>query len=156
MESMASYFSTGVAGAITLSVIAFSTVFLVLTGLTFIILGVRLLAAPFEGRGKVPDKKKPGAPPKASSKAPGPSSTVAAVQPSAPPATVSQAGDTGRIVAAITAALVSYRQDQDFQISSIVPEGQASGKAGRPASLWKQTGMVENLASLDRQIWRSS
>jgi len=154
MESMASYFSTGITGAITLSTIAFCTVFLVLTGLTFIILGVRLLAAPFEGRGKGSDKK-PGPPPRSAPKAQGPASTGAAVQPSAPPAAVRpESGDTGRIVAAITAALVSYRQDQDFQISSIVPEGRGTGISGRPASLWKQTGMVENLAPLDRQIWR--
>ncbi len=155
MESIASYFSTGVAGAITLSTIAFSTVFLVLLGLTFIILGVRLLAAPFEGRGKGPDKKTRGTL-KAAPKAQGSSSSGAAVKPSAPPASVSQAsGDTGRTVAAITAALVSYRQGEDFRISSIVPEGHVSGQSGRPASLWKQTGMVENLAPLGRQIWRS-
>lgn len=154
MESMASYFSTGVSGAMTLSVIAFSTVFLVLTGLTFIILGVRFLAAPFEGRGKGTGKK-PGVPPRAAPKAQGPTSTGAAVQPTAPPVAGSQAsGDRGRVVAAITAALVSYRQGEDFRISSIVPERHGSGISGRPASLWKQTGIVENLAPLGRQIWR--
>lgn len=143
MESMSSYFSTGIAGAISLSTIAFVTVFCVLGGLTFIIVGVRYLAAAFE-RGSAPGGKGGS---RASS--PPASAPPAASKPEA--STAQPSADRGRVIAAITGALLSAGSS-GFRIKSITPVGT---QGGRPAgSFWKQAALIEGLSSLDRQVWK--
>jgi len=139
---MSSYFSTGIAGAISLSTIAFVTVFCVLGGLTFIIVGVRYLAAAFE-RGSEPGGK-------GSSRASSPSTSAptAAAKPEVSPAQPS--ADRGKVIAAITGALLSAGS-AGFRIKSITPVGTHGRTAG---SFWKQAALMEGLSTLDRQVWK--
>jgi len=145
MESMSSYFSTGIAGAISLSTIAFVTVFCVLGGLTFIIVGVRYLAAAFE-RGSEPGGKGSKGSSRASS--PSTSAPTAAAKPEVSPAQPS--ADRGKVIAAITGALLSAGS-AGFRIKSITPVGTHGRTAG---SFWKQAALMEGLSTLDRQVWK--
>jgi hypothetical protein len=146
MESMSSYFSTGIAGAISLSTIAFVTVFCVLGGLTFIIVGVRYLAAAFE-RGSTPGG--PGG--KGSSRASSPSTSAPTAAAKPEVSSAQPSADRGKVIAAITGALLSAGSS-GFRIKSITPAGT---QGGRPAgSFWKQAALMEGLSSLDRQVWK--
>ena len=146
MESMSSYFSTGIGGAISLSTIAFVTVFAVLTGLTFIIMGVRILASPFQGgppAGRGSSTSKPSPAPK-----PAPPAAVKQGAAQAP----ASAGTDPRILAAITAAIAAGTSGS-FRISSVTPARTQS--AGRTYSMWRQASRLEGFEKLDRQVWKS-
>lgn len=148
MESMSSYFSTGISGAISLSTIAFVTVFSVLTGLTFIIMGVRILAAPFQGGSKsAPPKSK--TPPRQAA----PAAPAATEQKAQPPA--SGTSDP-RLLAVITAAIAASTSGS-FRISRVTPaQGPAAGSAaGSTFSMWRQASRMESFEQLPRQVWKS-
>ncbi|MBQ2616131.1 MAG: OadG family protein [Synergistaceae bacterium] len=115
----------GLSGAINVSVVAFSIVFGVLFVLTGVIYGMRLFA------GSGDEKKNDVAPSKPSSPAP-----------MAKPAPVkAQSADKAKIVAAITAAIVEFTGNSNFQILSVQPE-----VTGIPmdywTARWKTAGMI--------------
>ncbi|MBQ7170567.1 MAG: OadG family protein [Synergistaceae bacterium] len=120
----------GLAGAVNVSIVAFSIVFGVLLVLTGVIYGMKL----FAGSG---DEKKNDVAPSKPSPAP---------MPSAKPASVTaQSADKAKIVAAITAAIVEFTGTSDFRVVSVQPE--AGGTVtGIPmdywTARWKTAGMI--------------
>ncbi|MBQ3398845.1 MAG: OadG family protein [Synergistaceae bacterium] len=115
----------GLSGAINVSVVAFSIVFGVLFVLTGVIYGMRLFA------GSGDEKKNDVAPSKPS--APAPMAKPAPVK--------AQSADKAKIVAAITAAIVEFTGNSNFQILSVQPE-----VTGIPmdywTARWKTAGMI--------------
>lgn len=120
----------GLAGAINVSIVAFSIVFGVLLVLTGVIYGMKL----FAGGG---EKKNDVVPTKPSS-SPAPAKPAASVSSSAGAASV----DNKKIIAAITAAIVEFTGSADFRILSVEAErpGQISGDFW--TSRWKTAGML--------------
>lgn len=122
----------GLAGAVNVSVVAFSIVFGVLLALTGVIFGMKL----FAGGGEKKNDVAPALVKKPSSPAP---STPKPVTASAP-----IAGDKAKIVAAITAAIVEFTGTSDFRILSVQPE--AGGMNGIPmdywTARWKTAGII--------------
>ena len=109
----------GLAGAVNVSIVAFSIVFGVLLVLTMVIFGMRIFAG---GEEKKNDSvSKPAAPVK----------TVQAVK-AAPTA------DKAKIVAAITAAIVEFTGNSNFRILSIEAEHGSDYWTSR----WKAAGMI--------------
>jgi len=140
MQSMASHFAEGVGGALSLAFIAFSTVFLVLGGLTLIIMGVKYLSVLVERK----PVGKPPAPPK-----PKPvSGAVGSTSPQAPASGVT-GQDRKKVIAAIAGALLAC--GEGARIKSIRPVG-LQGTAG--LTMWKQAGLMEGLKKLDRNLWK--
>ena len=120
----------GIAGAVNVSIVAFSIVFGVLLALTGVIYGMKL----FAGSG---DEKKNDVAPSKPSPAPAPSAKPAPV--------VAQSADKAKIVAAITAAIVEFTGTSDFRVVSVQPE--AGGIVpGIPmdywTARWKAAGMI--------------
>ena len=119
----------GLAGAINVSIVAFSIVFGVLLVLTGVIYGMKLFAGG--------DEKKNDVVPAKPSSSPAPARPV---QAAAPVASV----DNKKIIAAITAAIVEFTGSSDFRILSVEAE------AGRPGQIpgdfwtsrWKTAGML--------------
>lgn len=97
----------GLAGAINVSVVAFSIVFGVLLVLTGVIFGMKLFAGSSQ-----PEKKNDVKP-----VSPAPSS-----KPVTPAKAVTPSADKAKIIAAITAAIVEFTGNADFQILSVQPE----------------------------------
>ena len=127
----------GLAGAVNVSIVAFSIVFGVLLVLTGVIYGMKL----FAGSG---DEKKNDVAPSKPSPAP---------MPSAKPASVTaQSADKAKIVAAITAAIVEFSGTSNFRILSVQAEGQ-----GVPGdfwtSRWKTAGMLALNANRLNRKW---
>ena len=118
----------GLSGAINVSVVAFSIVFVVLLVLTGMIFAMRL----FAGSGE--EKKNDVAPAKP---APAPVKAAPVTAVKAPVANT----DKAKIVAAITAAIIEFTGGSDFRILSVQPEN-----AGVPGdywtSRWKTAGML--------------
>lgn len=112
----------GLAGAINVSIVAFSIVFGVLLVLTGVIYGMKLFA------GSGDEKKNDVAAPK-----PAPVKVQAPVQ-----------ADKARIVAAITAAIVEFTGNSNFQIVSVQPEGNMSNMIPMDywTARWKTVGMI--------------
>ncbi len=129
----------GLAGAVNVSIVAFSIVFGVLLVLTGVIYGMKL----FAGSG---DEKKNDVASKPST--PAPSKPVQAVKTSVPAAGT----DMSKIVAAITAAIVEFTGSSDFRILSVQQEGH-----GVPAdywtSRWKTAGMLGLNANRLNRKW---
>ncbi|MDD4836359.1 MAG: OadG family protein [Dethiosulfovibrio sp.] len=121
----------GAGGAISLSVIAFSIVFLVLMGLTAIIYGIRIVVEMKGGISK----------PKVASV-----SSPAKGQATSPQVKSSHSGISDEVVAAITGALVA-KVGCGFRILSVKPqlEGNSDG--------WTSCGRFEGLEGLDRSPW---
>lgn len=125
----------GASGAISLSLIAFSIVFMVLLGLTAIIYGIRFVVEFRSSSSKpkpvtVPVKK---------------SVSTSNSRPSAS----SASGLSDEIVAAITGALVA-KMGGGFRILSVTPttEGYVDG--------WTSWGRFEGLEGLDRSPWATN
>ena len=118
----------GIAGAVNVSIVAFSIVFGVLLVLTGMIFAMRL----FAGSG---EEKKNDVAPNKPAPAPVKAAPVQAVSASVP------SSDKAKIVAAITAAIVEFTGGSDFRILSVQPEN-----AGMPGdywtSRWKTAGML--------------
>ena len=117
----------GLSGAVNVSIVAFSIVFGVLLVLTGVIYGMKLFA------GSGGEKKNDVAPAKPSSPAP--------VAKPAPGSLKAQSADKAKIVAAITAAIVEFTGNSNFQILSVQPE-----VTGIPmdywTARWKTAGMI--------------
>ena len=97
----------GLAGAVNVSVVAFSIVFGVLLVLTGVIFGMRLFAGSGEKKNDVAQKPVSHAP---SAK---PVTIAKSVTPSA---------DKAKIIAAITVAIVEFTGTSDFRVLSVQPE----------------------------------
>ena len=119
----------GLAGAINVSIVAFSIVFGVLLVLTGVIFGMRLFAGASEEKKNDVTPNKPAVPAK-----PAVATTKAAVSGS----------DKAKIVAAITAAIIEFTGSQDFRILSVTQEGAAVPGDSRSVwtSRWKTAGML--------------
>ena len=124
----------GLAGAINVSIVAFSIVFGVLLVLTGTIFAMKL----FAGSGAEKKNEVTPAPAKPAAK---PAAPVAQIS---PVAQVSQI-DNKKLVAAITAAIVKFSGSNNFRILSVTPEAQGFAAASatfRPVSRWKTAGML--------------
>ena len=130
----------GIAGAINVSVVAFSIVFGVLLVLTGVIYGMKLFAGGGEKKNDVASAK-PSASPK-----PAP---VLAKSVSTP----APAGDKAKIVAAITAAIIEFTGSADFRIVSVQPEGQGQVARDYWTSRWKTAGMLNLNANRLNRKW---
>ena len=128
----------GVGGALTMSIIAFSVVFLVLGVLSGIIYGIKYMATALE-------RKKGGG----SGTAPAPVAPAAAVQ-AAPAA--SGGSDKGRLLAVISAAVAAV-EGPGARITSVRPSGGAAALAPRGGLEWKRVGIIETLGGLSRD-WK--
>ena len=115
----------GLAGAVNVSIVAFSIVFGVLLVLTGVIFGMRI----FAGSG---DEKKNDVSSKPS-------------VPAAKPAQIAKAPaisvDKGKIIAAITAAIIEFTGSSDFKILSVEAEQQTVSRDFW-TSRWKTAGML--------------
>ncbi len=132
---------SGIAGAFTMSVIAFTVVFLVLGGLSAIIYGIKYLAA---GLGS----KKVTLPPGGKSSA----SPLTAPAPSAPasvlPPSSGTSPDRGRLLAVLAAA-VAASSGRAMSIRTVTPVPVSAGCGGE----WKRMGIAESHAALYRD-WK--
>jgi Na+-transporting methylmalonyl-CoA/oxaloacetate decarboxylase gamma subunit len=128
----------GVGGALTMSIIAFSVVFLVLGGLSGIIYGIKYMATALE-------RKKGGG----SGTAPAPVAPAAAVQ-TVPVA--AGGSDKGRLLAVISAAVAAV-EGPGARITSVRPSGGAAALAPRGGLEWKRVGIIETLGGLSRD-WK--
>ena len=134
---------SGIGGAFTMSIIAFTVVFLVLGGLSGIIYGIKYLAA---GLG---NKKAPLPPGGKTSSASLPAASVptASAVPSIPP-TPDSSPDRGRLLAVLAAA-VAATSGRGGVIRSVTPLP-AFPRGGEE---WKRMGIVEGHAALSRN-WK--
>lgn len=125
----------GIGGAFTLSLIAFSMVFLVLCGLTAVIYGIQYLAGGIEG-------KKSGGDGTVKAPAPAPAA------PAAPALSISPAGD-GKLMAVLAAAVAAV-EGGGGRITSVRP-----GAFHSPAGTleWRRTAIFEGLGGLSRD-WK--
>ena len=129
----------GIAGAVNVSIVAFSIVFGVLLVLTGVIYGMKLFAGGGEKKNDVVPAKPSGSP--APKPAPAKSVNV--------PAT----GDKAKIVAAITAAIVEFTGSSEFRILSVQPEGQQGVGRDFWTSRWKTAGMLNLNANRLNRKW---
>ncbi len=127
---------SGIGGAFTISIIAFSVVFLVLGGLSGVIFGIKYMAAALE-------KKKETPPPV------GGGGGAPAVSASAPPAPARGSAD-GRLMAVLAAAVAASGVS-----GRIVGVSPAPGSRVRPASVigWKGAAVAENMSPFGRD-WK--
>jgi Na+-transporting methylmalonyl-CoA/oxaloacetate decarboxylase gamma subunit len=120
-------------GAAALAFIAFSVVFLVLIGLTFIIFAVRYMAAVIErgtgGSGPIPSKPQKAAPKPAPEK----------------PASTGGASPDGALIAAIAAAVAASGGGVVTAVRKTTPIGRAVGHGGN----WKLAGRSELMEGMD-------
>jgi Na+-transporting methylmalonyl-CoA/oxaloacetate decarboxylase gamma subunit len=133
LTRLAERFSEGMGGAAALAFIAFSVVFLVLIGLTFIIFAVRYMAAVVErgkgGSGPTPSKPQKAAPKRAPEK----------------PATTGGASPDGTLIAAIAAAVAASGGGVVTSVRKTTPIGRAMGHGGN----WKLAGRSELMEGMD-------
>jgi Na+-transporting methylmalonyl-CoA/oxaloacetate decarboxylase gamma subunit len=133
LTRLAERFSEGMGGAAALAFIAFSVVFLVLIGLTFIIYAVRYMAAVVErgkgGSGPVPSKPQKAAPKRAPEK----------------PASTGGASPDGALIAAIAAAVAASGGGVVTAVRKATPIGRAVGHGGN----WKLAGRSELMEGMD-------
>ena len=140
---MGNQFSNGIGGALSLALIAFSTVFLVLGGLTLIICCVKYLADAIGRMGKQGSPPSKGgrvvkaAPPKAS---PGPVTSAPA-----PSAT-----EGGKLAAVISAAILAST-GRAVRIKSIIPAGR--GIRGTLSGGWRASALLENYQGMVKDPW---
>ena len=127
----------GIAGAVNVSIGAFSIVFGVLLVLTGVIYGMRLFAGGSEKKNDVAPAAKPSGSP----------------APKAAPVKSAPAGDKAKIVAAITAAIVEFTGSADFRILSVQPEGQQGVSRDYWTSRWKTAGMLTLNANRLNRKW---
>jgi Na+-transporting methylmalonyl-CoA/oxaloacetate decarboxylase gamma subunit len=120
---------TGVGGAFTISLIAFSVVFLVLGGLSAVIYGIKYMASGLEKKKVEPPKSGGGAP---ASSAPAPSAPASGNGPllAVLAAAVAAAGERGRITGVSLAGGVGARP--------------------APVGMWKSAGIMEGVRTLGR------
>ena len=132
MNSISSNF-VGVSGGLLMSIIAFSIVFLVIVGLMFVMMGVKMLAAAIDGAGKAASVPAPAAP---SSGAP-----AAAVS---APAVVAAAEDDSELAAVIPAAIAAVCGGSARVIAFSPTQTQ-----GGSSTLWRASGRFQNSEGFD-------
>lgn len=123
----------GVGGAFTLTIIAFTVVFLVLGGLTGIIYGIKYLAGGLERKQRGGSAPAPAAP-----SAPAPASAPAS------------AGGDGRLLAVIAGAVAAYGGGK-YSVTSVRPAGSARAPLGGDA--WRQAAIYQSLGGINRE-WK--
>ena len=133
----------GLAGAVNVSVVAFSIVFGVLLVLTGVIFAMRLFAGS-------PEKKNDVKPAPKLPSSPKPVQPVTIAKAQAPSA------DKAKIIAAITAAIVEFTGSNDFRVVSV--QAEASGiPNGIPmdywTARWKTAGILGLNASRLNRKW---
>jgi Na+-transporting methylmalonyl-CoA/oxaloacetate decarboxylase gamma subunit len=130
MTTIHDHLGSGVGGALTMSIIAFSVVFMVLGGLSAVIYGIKYMAAGME--------KKKARPPEGGG-------SVGAAAPAPAPVSARPTGD-GRLLAVLSAAVAATGER-----GRVVGYGPA-GVAARPApvGMWKSAGIVEGVQPLCR------
>ncbi|GAB1400471.1 hypothetical protein MASR2M17_00140 [Aminivibrio sp.] len=134
---------SGIGGAFTMSIIAFTVVFLVLGGLSAIIYGIKYLAI---GVGNKKDS--PGGGGKPQSAPPAPSKAAPGAQaPASPPSLSAAAPDRGRLLAVLTAAIAAAE--------GRVPVIRSVTRAVSPRGTeeWKRMGIIEGHCTLSRN-WK--
>lgn len=128
---MGNQFSNGITGAVSLALIAFTTVFLVLGGLTLIIYCVKYIAALGGGLGKGEGNQG-----KQASSPAGRAAGAGARAASAPPVAIKGKGEEeGRLAAVISAALAAAL-GRGVKIKKISKAAPAAGEGSR-LSGWK-------------------
>ncbi|HPC75697.1 MAG TPA: OadG family protein [Synergistales bacterium] len=128
---IAEQFSHGIGGPIALSLIAFSTVFIVLVALTLTIMAIRYLA--------VVSERKPSKP-----EGPGPKTSPAPPAPPAPPAFTPPAGPDKNVTAAvIAAALAASGIGRPLSLRPLEVIGR-----GKPTA-WKMAGRMDLLEGFE-------
>ena len=135
---------SGISGAFTMSIIAFTVVFLVLGGLSAIIYGIKYLAAGLANK-KVtlpPGGKAPGAVSPASSAVSSPAPAPSLPLPSG------SSPDRGRLLAVLAAAVAASTGRAGI-IRSVTPLQISSSGGGE----WKRMGIIEGHAALSRN-WK--
>lgn len=126
----------GVGGALTMSLIAFTVVFLVLGGLSGIIYAIKYMAVGL-------DRKKGGGTPASPSPA-APSAPAAA--PAAPSPSPAVGADRNRLLAVLTAA-VAAGEGRPVRIASVRPLAASAPSGGHE---WRRMGILEGLGGLSR------
>ena len=124
----------GLAGAVNVSIVAFSIVFGVLLVLTGVIYGMKLFAGGGEKKNDVDAKPV--------TKSPAPAKISA-------PANV----DKTKMIAAITAAIVEFTGSSDFRILSVQAEGHGI-QGDYWTSRWKTAGMIGLNANRLNRKWK--
>ncbi|MEA4881521.1 MAG: OadG family protein [Synergistaceae bacterium] len=132
---------SGIGGAFTMSIIAFTVVFLVLGGLSAIIYGIKYLAI-----GVGSKKDAPGGGGKPQSAPPAPAKAAPAAQASTPSLSAA-APDRGRLLAVLTAAIAAAE--------GRVPVIRSVTRAVSPrgGEEWKRMGIIEGHCTLSRN-WK--
>ena len=127
----------GLAGAVNVSIVAFSIVFGVLVVLTGVIFTMRLFAGSPEKKNDVkPVHKSPSAP----------ANIIKAVATAAPSA------DKKKIIAAITAAIMEFTGSSDFRILSVEQES-SDIPMDYWTARWKTAGMMRLNANRLSRKW---
>lgn len=131
---------SGIGGAFTLSIIAFTVVFLVLGGLSAIIYGIKYLAIGVSNKKDSSGGSKPqSAPPAPVQAAPAAPASTASLSAATP--------DRGRLLAVITAAIAAT----EGKIPVIRSVTRAISPRG--AEEWKRMGIIEGHCTLSRN-WK--
>jgi hypothetical protein len=138
---MGNQFANGIGGALSLALIAFSTVFLVLGGLTLIIFCVQYLAAIGEGGKKKKTPPSGGAPAR-----PAPAAVPA---PASPEQAKGSNAEGSRLAAVISAAILAST-GRAVRIKSITPAGRHKGTIGGG---WRASALLENSQGMVRDPW---
>lgn len=138
---MGNQFSNGIGGALSLALIAFSTVFMVLGGLTLIIFCVRHIAAAVGGINRKKGSSGTGAAPQAPSAAPAPQAQ----------ATVPASGDGKRLAAVISAAILATT-GRAVRIKSISPAAKAD-RRGMTGG-WRASALLDNFQGMVKDPWQ--
>ena len=129
----------GAGGALIVSLIAFTIVFIVLAGLTAVIYAIKFFAGDSEEKGQ----NTPSAP------------KTAVTAPTAPAASGSVAsGGKAKITAAITAAIVAATGGRGRVLNIIPVCSQTGSMAFDSTRTWKVTGVVERISGRLARSWK--
>lgn len=135
---------SGIGGAFTMSIIAFTVVFLVLGGLSGIIYGIKYLAAGLGNKKAPPPPPSGGGKPQSAAAAPAQSTAAASVASASPSAA---APDRGRLLAVLTAAIAAAEGKMPV-IRSVT-----RAVSPRGTEEWKRMGIIEGHCTLSRN-WK--
>ena len=134
----------GVSGSITVSVTAFTIVFAVLAGLTAVIYAIKIFAGEDAGPAAAPVT------PAASASLAPPRGEPAPSAPVAPKPRA--AGVDGKIVAAITAAILAATGGRG-RVLSVVPE-RGAGQPSRWTRTWRTSALIEGVGNRLNRPWK--
>ena len=137
METLASHFQ-GITGGIVMSLIAFSIVFIALSGLCLIIYGVKFLAAAVDASARTRGDSKA-----AKADAPKGTPVVQAVAAQKPAAAVAVAGEDENLLAVIGAVIASTLGG-GFAVRSVQPMSVVPAVSS-VVSMWKGSGRIETM-----------